>query len=367
MVPIEMDDGADDTSVRAFTVLKQKLELDFSFSPRRVKGKTTIDIQPQVAHLRTIQLNCRQLMPTSVKVEGRVAHSNYSNLYQRLGLYPGTGIEQFHLPKKRLERHTSGEESELVITIPDRVKIKAVRPEDAIVDQDALASGFSTLGEGLYAPIKVEIEYVLKDFRDAVHFAGVEDGDGRYPHVYTRNSPFPGIASCFFPCVDDGITKCIFDIAIRYPRTMGDARSKERPAPAATNGNSQVNGAPKADSVMSDVDDDQDDMSEEEKAMEMSVICSGELTDDVRTLFRAFGFANKYRFRTLQTQLEKPPASPAQCQCSLSILAWPSGHSSTSTCLNTVTRPTTSDWAQMRLGYTPFAFRARQKKCATVP
>ncbi|KAF2795808.1 hypothetical protein K505DRAFT_359839 [Melanomma pulvis-pyrius CBS 109.77] len=281
MAPIEMDDGADDTSVRAFTVLKQKLELDFSFSPRRVKGKTTIDIQPQVAHLRTIQLNCRQLEPTSVKVEGRVAHSNYSNLYQRLGLYPGTGIEQFHLPKKRLEQHTSGEESELVITIPDRVKIKAVKPEDAIVDQDALASGFSTLGEGLYAPIKVEIEYILKDFRDALHFAGVEDGDGRYPHVYTRNSPFPGIASCFFPCVDDGITKCIFDIAIRYPRTIGDARSKERPAPAATNGNLQVNGASKADSVMSDANDDQDDMSEEEKAMEMSVICSGELTDDI--------------------------------------------------------------------------------------
>jgi transcription initiation factor TFIID subunit 2 len=168
-----------------------------------------------------------------------------------------------------------------VIDIPDRVKIRAVRPEDAVVDQDALASGLSTLGEGQYASIKVEIEYVLEDFRDALQFVGIEDGDARYPHVYTRNSPFPGTASCFFPCVDDGITKCIFDIAIRYPRTVGDAFSKARPAAAAVNGVPQMDGVSKVDSPMVDVDDDQLDLSEEEKAMEMSVICSGELTDDV--------------------------------------------------------------------------------------
>lgn len=281
MAPVEIDDGADDPSTRAFTVLKQKLELDFSFSPRRVKGKTTIDIQPQTANLHTIYLNCRQLKPTAVRVEGRTAHTSYSNLYQRLSLYPGTTIEQFHQPKTRLERHKSGGETELVIDIPDRVKIRAVRPEDAVVDQDALASGLSTLGEGQYASIKVEIEYVLEDFRDALQFVGIEDGDARYPHVYTRNSPFPGTASCFFPCVDDGITKCIFDIAIRYPRTVGDAFSKARPAAAAVKGVPQMNGVSKADSPMADVDDDQLDLSEEEKAMEMSVVCSGELTDDV--------------------------------------------------------------------------------------
>ena len=278
MAPIELEDGTEDPPVKTFTVLKQKLELDFSFFPRRVKGKTTLEIQPQVASLQTIELNCRQLKPTLIEVEGQVAASSYSNLYQRLRLYPGTGIAQYIFPKERLERHTSGSEEELVIFIPDNIKIKPAGQEDAIVEQEAAANGPS---EGLYASIKVDIEYILEDFRDALHFAGVEDGDARYPHVYTRNSPFPGIASCLFPCMDDGSTKCTFEISIRYPRTIGDALSKPRPANPAATSNSRPNGVPKADSVMSDIDDEQGDLTEEEKAMEMSVICSGELTDDV--------------------------------------------------------------------------------------
>jgi len=321
MAPIEIDDGLDDASATAFTVLKQKLELDFSFSPRVVKGKTTLDIQPQVPHLRTIQLSCRQLKPTSIKVEGRVAASNYSDLYQRLKLYPGAGIEQYSLPKQRIQRHVSGIESELAITIPDKVKIRTIRLEDAMVDQEAYANGIGTLGESLYAPIKVEIEYILEDFRDALHFAGIEDGDARYPHAYTKNSPFPGIASCLFPCVDDGITKCIFDISIRYPRTIGDALSKGRRLDAAENGDAQVNGCSKADSVMSDADDDHVDLAEEEKAMEMAVICSGELTDDVSGLMTIVNFVptNLYRSRTLQTPRGKRQASPAQFPYFLNI------------------------------------------------
>ena len=275
MAPLEMAPALDDPSTGdSFTLLKQQVELDISFSPRRVKGRTTLDIQPDKAQLRDITLNCRQLTPTSIKIEGEKAGFSYSNLHQRLTLYPGTGLEQYHFAKERIARHVLDREDELVIHVPEKIKIREVKPSEAGMADDAQGT--------FYAPLKLEIEYELDDFRDALHFAGVEDGDPRFPHAYTRNSPFPGTSSCLFPCIDDGETRCLFEVSIRYPRTLGDALSKA-PPPSA-NGQTLTNGVEKADSVMLDADDDHVDLSEEEKAMEMSVVCSGTLTDDVSRL-----------------------------------------------------------------------------------
>ncbi|CAA9957493.1 hypothetical protein PTMSG1_01101 [Pyrenophora teres f. maculata] len=272
MAPPELADAMEDASSGdSFTLLKQQLELDFSFAPRRVKGLTTLDIQPDKSQLRDITLNCRQLKPTSIKVDGEKAVFSYSNLHQRLTLYPGTGLEQYHFAKQRIARHTLGTEDELVISIPEKVKIREVKASEAGMTDDAQGT--------FYAPLKLEIEYELDDFRDALQFVGLEDGDARYPHAYTRNSPFPGAASCLFPCIDDGETRCLFDVSIRYPRTLGDALSKG--SASSANAHTQADRAEKADSVMLDADDDQVDLSEEEKAIEMQVICSGTLTDDI--------------------------------------------------------------------------------------
>jgi transcription initiation factor TFIID subunit 2 len=261
---------ADASTGDAFQLLKQQLELDVSFCPRQVKGKTTLDILPEKALLRELTFNARQLKPTRITIEGHTASFSYSNLHQRMTLYPGTDLGQYHYAKDRIQRHVHEGEDELVVFLPDSVKIREVKPEEAGQPVDAQGT--------FYAPLKLEIEYVLDDFRDGLHFAGVEDGDSRFPHAYTRNSPFPGTASSLFPCIDDGQTRCPFDVSIRYPRTMGDALSKH----SAAAGPPQVlaNGTEKADSVMSDADDDAG-FSEEEKAMEMQVICSGVLTDDV--------------------------------------------------------------------------------------
>lgn len=265
--PLEPAAIADDASTGdTFQLLKQQLELDVSFCPRRVKGKTTLDILPEKAQLREIVFNARQLKPTSITIEGQTASFNYSNLHQRMTLYPGNDIGQYHFAKDRMQRHVNEGEDELIVYLPESVKIREVKPEEAGQPVDAQGT--------FYAPLKIEIEYILDDFRDGLHFAGVEDGDSRFPHAYTRNSPFPGSASCLFPCIDDGETRCPFDVSIRYPRTIGDALSKHSPAAA------HANGANKADSVMSDADDDAG-FTEEEKAMEMQVICSGILTDDV--------------------------------------------------------------------------------------
>ncbi|KAH9879402.1 hypothetical protein J1614_002842 [Plenodomus biglobosus] len=273
MAPFEPAAIADEASMGdSFTLNRQQLELDFSFAPRQVKGRTTLEIQPDKPHLRQISLNCRQLTPTNIKIDGQKAAFTYSNLHQHLTLYPGNGLEQYHIIKNRIKRHVEERDDELVIYVPDSIKVREVKPSEAGMADDA---------QGIfYATFKLEIEYELNDFRDALHFAGVEDGDLRFPHAYTRNSPFPGTASCLFPCIDDGEQRTIFELSIRYPRTLGDALSKNSREPT-TDALAATNGVEKADSVMLDADDDQLDLSEEEKAMEMQVICSGTLTDDI--------------------------------------------------------------------------------------
>lgn len=275
----------------AFTVLKQKLHLDFSFYPRLVRGTTAIEILPLSRKLTTVQLNCRQLRIKAVRVNGKSISTpedigyDYSDLYKRVSLHPGTDIYQHHFPRARIRRHAQNLEIELDISLPKEVQIVKNTSDDLALN--AAANNFGSLDDLSSPTINLEIDYVLEDFRDGLHFAGVEDGDARYPHAYTRNTPYTGTACSIFPCVDDGVSKCPFDISVRYPRTLGDTYGKHRGARNGTNG-AEVNvgspdspGSPKADSVMSDVDDDPAEFSEEEKALEMAVICSGELTDDI--------------------------------------------------------------------------------------
>ncbi|KAF2498770.1 hypothetical protein BU16DRAFT_505274, partial [Lophium mytilinum] len=261
-----------------FTVLHQVVRLEIDFASRLIKGKTALTIQPTVKDLRTIRLDCRQLKTTSVTVEGRSASSTYSDLYRRLHLYLTTGIYQHHFPKSRIDAHKNGTENELVITLPKGVNVKPAQPDarDDLADigmvtrhsafadvalehSSAEPSGFDTL--------EVVVEYNIDEFRDGLAFAGAQIGDGKYPHLFTRNSPYSGIASCLFPCLDDSLTRCTWDFSIRCPRTLGDALRKPR---ALTNGVASHDDLSKTSG---------DELSN--GARKMSVICSGDMTDDI--------------------------------------------------------------------------------------
>lgn len=260
-----MDDGGEDPAlVSAFTVESQRLELDFNFCPRLVKGKTAITIQPQSPKLREIQLSCRQLRPTRVRIlnagKWRDVGFDYHDQYDHLDLAPTMDIHQHHFLRNRLAGHEMGLVEELKITLPSGMAVEERREGTALVCK----------------PLVVEIEYTLNNFRDGLHFVGVDENDARYPHVYTRNTLVPGFASCLFPCVDDGSTRIPFELSVRYPRTVGDALCKS----TAAERRSLANGTAKADSVVNGSDDDRE-LSEEERGLEMRAVCSGELTDTV--------------------------------------------------------------------------------------
>lgn len=261
-----MDVDDDPALASAFTVESQRLELDFSFCPRLVTGKTAITIQPQSPKLKEIHLSCRQLKPTRVHLLRRDVPFEYNNEHDFLGLDRQQTVEQHHFLRNRVGRHEMQIEEELKIPIPKDLKIPTRRQTGS---QELICD-----------PITIEIEYTLDDFRDGLHFVGTGEGDCRYPHVYTRNTITALFASSWFPCVDDGNTRIPFELSVRYPRTVADALAKH-PAPAdATAAQTQTNGVQKADSVLDGADDD-NELTEEERALEMRAVCSGELTDTI--------------------------------------------------------------------------------------
>lgn len=267
-----------------FNVFSQKVELDIDFARCSVKGKTELTIQPSRKDLRIIRLNCRQCYPTRVTVEGRTSRQWYTeDPYARLKLHERVGIRQFHFLKNRtnkIEDGTSGTE-ELIIHIPPSVKVEEVDGQSTFAqnmllgrsggaDGDAPAIKREESQGAVYRHIRVSIDFIVEDIRDGLQFVGSNESDLKYPHVYTKNSRFPGMASCLFPCVDNATSRCSWELSIRCPRTLGDAfkaRFRKR-----------QNGI-RHDGSAGDVD--MTDFSDEDKNLELSVIASGDMTDEV--------------------------------------------------------------------------------------
>ncbi len=126
--------------------------------------------------------------------------------------------------------------------------------------------------------VKISIPFRSKDIRDGLHFVGVDEGDLRYPHVYTRHSVEPGTASCIFPCIDDPSSRCMWKISIKCPRTLGDAfEHHQAPHPEA---NGHDSGNRKRKHGEETPYQRHPDLADEDQLMEMTVICSGNLSGE---------------------------------------------------------------------------------------
>ncbi|KAL2888837.1 Transcription initiation factor TFIID subunit 2 [Ceratocystis lukuohia] len=108
----------------------------------------------------------------------------------------------------------------------------------------------------------LSIPFTSKNIRDGFQFVGVDEGDTRYPHMYTRHSTEPGIASSIFPCIDDPGTLCDWKIHITCPKTLGHALK------------------PKGHLAVED-DWRYNNLTDEDKLLDIKVICTGSKTDQI--------------------------------------------------------------------------------------
>lgn len=296
-----------------FIVSHQKVELEVDFSTQSLKGHTVITILPQTKNLREIKIDARQMhIPENkVTVDGILADADYEDPMTALDIpkHIVWGAGQYRLQRERLKPLTEDRRADgpLWITIPESVRVEEVDPFSeraaSAVTQQALGasaarnSSIAVDGSGLlgtpmmtpktaaessarFQPLRIGIPFSASNFRDGLHFVGLTEGDKRFPHVYTKHSMDPGTASCIFPCIDDPAMRCTWEIHIKCSRTLGDAL-KRKPAPrnykmlhpkkAVTNGVTNRVMPPEEYDVP---------LSDEEKLLDMTVVCSGEITDD---------------------------------------------------------------------------------------
>ena len=277
-----------------FSVLHQKVELDIDLPSRSLRGRTEITLSPHSKDLKAVRLNCRQCSKcdlTWLAVNGKPAGGiSLENPYERTTLPWLAGAPQHHMLQSKLEgqlrRHP---EPELLIVLSKSLKIEDLDPFSEAAQSNLLSKSIgSSKGDesvqnsrtaadltSRFTTIQIDINFVVRNIRDGMQFVGWDEGDLRYPHAYTTNSLSPGVACCLFPCVDSLSSRCTWEISIKCQKTVGDALGFGKARP-------QINGNPNGAEVDPSLSTKFrfGDLNEEDKALDLSVVCTGDMTDE---------------------------------------------------------------------------------------
>ncbi|KAL2169912.1 hypothetical protein VTG60DRAFT_5456 [Thermothelomyces hinnuleus] len=287
-----------------FVILKQDVDLEVHFREKSISGVSTIHLFTINPDLDEIWLDARQceIDVKNVTVDGFKTTASFSDPYD-LARTPQAwqlGATQHHIVKRRMAPLRPARRPEvpnkdretLPCCVPaDRSLRVSLRPDGMFKDEPRKTLKIKTLKAAKDAPldrpdpndekngIKVSIPFRSKNIRDGLHFVGVDEGDLRYPHVYTRHSLEPGTASCIFPCVDDPGSRHPWKISIKCPRTLGDVF--EQPLTTQQANTQSPDAARKrrlgeAHPTFST----SPPLAEEDKLMEMTVVCSGNLAGE---------------------------------------------------------------------------------------
>lgn len=285
-----------------YAIVKQEVELDINFREKSVSGICTFKIYPLIPDLEELVLDTRQceIDVTNITVDGYKTQAQTHDPYDRME--PPTnaqiGATQHHIMKKWMgpllpeTRHQPPlveRAAQLNISVPADGSLRIrLRPDALVQDAEpkrilklktAMAVSDDTTGlSDSNEEITVVVPFKSKTIRDGLHFVGVEEGDLRYPHVYTRHSLEPGTASCIFPCLDDPGSRHAWVIKITCPRTLGDAFAQ--PLATQSSMSTLLEGSRKRKA--SDISTHQPGSSftEEDKLREITVVCSGNLTGE---------------------------------------------------------------------------------------
>jgi len=311
-MPAPGEDGGVELDIpapREWTVTKQRVDLDVDFPGRSLKGSTEITIEPLSRDLRQVRLHCRQCKPTSIQVGGMTARWEYFDPYQRATMSNKSTVQQHGMLKSRIESSLRpSPEPQLLITLPAKIKIteifadpKAAQPlvNGHRQDGDATAAAETPAVEKApfqmhhFQPIKMTIEFEVSSFRDGIHWIGCDEGDKRYPYLYTKVEQWPGTLSHIFPCLDDATSRCSWEIAIRCPRTLGDAFRKSKAAVPGISGSKPLVDSTGDVEMLNGSDGCQHDqpakgrdeyfinLNEEDAVLELAVLCVGEVASDI--------------------------------------------------------------------------------------
>ncbi|KAM0615989.1 hypothetical protein ACHAP0_003075 [Verticillium nonalfalfae] len=307
-----------DEPMRPYFVIRQDVELEINFREKRIVGKCEITIASVRGHsMEEIAIDARQteidvdnieielLKDTQPVGAPRKIAATYEDPYKLLDYPSHYNWNATHHDLRRLrmrplthsrrkdaaaeDRETVGStpvDGSIRINLKDLERTKDLKEEGnqkrPIKIRVSSANPGSSTTESPFDPnplvsqeYRVTIPFTIKNIRDGIQFVGVDPGDFKWPHVYTRHSIEPGTASCIFPCIDDHGQSCAWSLAIKFPKTLGDALRQ----PLATQNG--VNGHSRSASQKSQPHNDDYALSEEDKLLEMTAICSGFIAEEL--------------------------------------------------------------------------------------
>ncbi|KAI9163155.1 Transcription initiation factor TFIID subunit [Paramyrothecium foliicola] len=295
-------DGADDLPpiedppILEYFIIKQEVNLEVNFRDKRIDGTTDIflvsfsdrveEVLLDAAHCEIDTENItitemREVQGDVIEGQKRAAVAEYADPYKKLSKPKNSNWRAEHHDLRRIRARSvfhsrkndvpaENREFEGCTPVYGSLKVnlrgkgEAERPKLIIRKSTTNLDG----ADKTHKQFKLTIPFTNKNPRDGLHFVGVDHLDSRYTHMYTRHSIQPGTASCIFPCIDDHGSRCDWRISVKYPRTLGDALQQALVT--------QQNG----DQMQIDGQDRPLHLSEEDKLIEMSVVCSGFLMEE---------------------------------------------------------------------------------------
>ncbi|KAI0108926.1 hypothetical protein GGR51DRAFT_513599 [Nemania sp. FL0031] len=294
--PVELP--ADDTPPRPYVVFKQHVELEIDFRQKRVHGRSHILVVPIEPDITEVYIDARQceIDVKNITVSNCPARASYEDPCDKLAApdeYQWTAA-QWPVRKRRIERllhHRRKEvpvmahdlaccqplDGSLRVTLPTADEVKKKNRDAPKADQQEMLIH----ADGNVQGYRISIPFELKNVHNGLHFVGVDEGDMRYPHVYTRHSVEPGTACSIFPCIDDPGCRNPWKISITCPRTLGDAFHQPLVAQQHATSTSAPNNSRKRKFGEEEPIKRDYGLTEEDKQLEMTVVCSGFLTGEV--------------------------------------------------------------------------------------
>ena len=313
-----------------FSVSHQKVELDIDLSSRSLRGRTEITLSPHSKDLKSVRLNFRQCGLTRLSVNGKACSGlTYEDPYKRATLPWEAGAHQYHMLQQRMDgQFRRPPEQELTVVLPRSLKIEDLDPSSEEAQSilllksvgsskdDGSANGLNSAQNGRtavdqtsrFTPIQLSIDFVIKYIRDGMQFVGWEEGDLRYPHAYSTNSLSPGTACCLFPCIDSLNSRCTWEISIKCQKTVGDALGVDKSRSQVNGVNGTINGAG-GNNNSSSTKSGLCDLNEEDKGLDLSVICTGDMTDEASRKLQPVNSAHLNRSMTLKILRRRRPPS----------------------------------------------------------
>ncbi|KAI0178765.1 hypothetical protein GGR52DRAFT_271779 [Hypoxylon sp. FL1284] len=290
--PVELP--VDDTPPRLYVVFAQSVDIDIDFSQKRIQGRTDIMIVPTdddnpvsevFIDARQCEIDVTQIRVSNCEVEA--SYRDPCELAETPKNYQWSA-SQWTIRKHRMgpllhrrRKEVSAVNHDLKCCTPFngsiRVKLPSVKEvlqknrDSQKADQQALLLH----SDGTIGGYRVSIPFKLTNIRDGLQFVGVNEADNRYPHVYTRHSIEPGTASAIFPCIDDPGSRNSWKISITCPRTLGDA------FPELSGAQQLADGSRKRKLGEDEPLPRYIALTEEDKQLDMTVVCSGYLTGEV--------------------------------------------------------------------------------------